>query len=513
MAGEQLASMPPDLMNHASTPAPQQHSTADVTYGGPGPIAGPPEAPPPPPPPPPPQAPAQPPPRHLFRPVPGGVARIAAKETDLRGPKLRAAQQSYNDRFRQAVQAVNDHTQETAATDYAMALGQERKARIREEAADQSVAERGEDLAMRQADFDNSVRAAAAHMRTADGGYWANKSAPQKIGAAISLMLGGIIQARHGGQNPAAVMINREIDREVKAQEDNYHIAIDRVKASQTAFGMAMQKYKNEDAARTFARAAALDTVKAQIAQQAASWKSTGAKNAAEMAMADLEGQRMAQIQAGIHFRPEQAVRVGPTWVSENGVRYNEAQMRALEGEGRKFENTARLEGLKGENALALKQVEAGQKAAANRVELPAWGASSGRGEVVAAPSKEEAQKLRAMVAASSRVEPLAKEAMKIKQGTAWRIPGTDARRRLEQIQAEVDMVVKDSEALGALQGADFEIIRGMTGSITNQVYGQKDLEHFKQAVRQKVKDRVRTYPGSTAAARAETPTSFRKGR
>lgn len=449
-------------------------------------------------------------PQHTFRPVAGGVRRIAARETEMRGPQLLAAQQSYNQRFADTIRAVDDHTQETAHQDYAMGLMQERKARIREEAADQSQAERAEDLAARQADFDQSVKAASAHQMTGDGGYWVNKSVPGKIGAAISLMLGGITQGRHGGPNPAATLIQREIDREVKAQEQNYHIDMDRVKAGQTAFGMAMNKYKNIDAARTFARASMLDTTKAQIAQQAARWKGTNAQNQAALAMADLEGQRMKQIAAGVQFRPEQTVRTGPTWMDKNGIRYNEKQMRGIAGEQRKVEGDMRLSDLKHQQAMELKGVDLKQKAAANRVELPSWGAKSGKGEVVSAPSKEEAMKLRKLVASSSRMEGIAKQVRDIKKdGVMWRVRGSEDWRRLEALQQQVNMVAKDTEELGVLAGPDMDIIHGMTGDVHNQVFGTKQLEDYKRAVKNSVTNRVRTYPGSSSSARAETPGSF----
>lgn len=277
----------------------------------------------------PPPAPTAPQPRYL--PAGGGPRRVAARETDMRGPTLQGAQGSYYDAIAEATRAANDHTQSTAATDYAQALTQERRARIREEAADQSTSERAEDLEQRRMDFDNSVRAMSQNQMQPDGGYWAKRTTPQKIGSVISLMLGGFISGARGGPNPAQVAIDREIDREVHAQETNYKIDSDRTAATRTAYGLAMNKYKNEDAARSFARAAAIDTVQAQIRKQAALWKSAQAQSSAELAMADLEGRKMQHIQAGVQFRPEHVVARQRQWVDrETGVRYGEGDMRKM---------------------------------------------------------------------------------------------------------------------------------------------------------------------------------------
>jgi hypothetical protein len=290
----------------------------------------------------------------------GGGGVVPAHEVDLRGPSLKHAQAGANAATEGAITSNTENTQATARNEYQMYLDQERQARAREAAAQRSVAERDEELALRQADFDQSTKA-LSKMSMEPERFWATRSTGQKISAMISIALGGFIQGARGGSNPGMDIINQAIERDLKAQEFAYHAARDTAQAKQTAFSMAMQKYNNVDAARSMARAAALDSAQTQMAQQAALWKDTDAANRANAAMAELEGNKAQQIAQGVKFIMPQAV--GPTYVDpKTGLRYSEQEAKGLAHEMRGQEFKREEIGLNTAGKILEKREEAGLK-------------------------------------------------------------------------------------------------------------------------------------------------------
>lgn len=288
----------------------------------------------------------------------GGVVNVPAKETEMRGPTLRAAQVERNAAIQGAIDAVNERSQQTASQDFAVALQQQRRAQTYEDAANYSAAERAEELAQRQADFDQSVKA-LSQMQRADGNAFAGKNPLQQIGMLVSLTLGGFLQGKTGRANPAQEMMNSFMDRELKAQELNYQMAKGTAQEKQTAFSMAMQKYGNVDAARAAARAAMMDSFQTELVQQGARWKGTDAANRAQMAAAALQDEKMAQIAAGIQFMPGRQVATGSVFVDpETGLTYNEAQAREVAKEFRGHEHEMR----KGAQGIAGKLMEKGSE-------------------------------------------------------------------------------------------------------------------------------------------------------
>lgn len=432
----------------------------------------------------------------------GGVANLPAKETELRGPHLQEQQGRRNEAIAGAIDAVRERSEHTASQEFAMAYQNEVKAQAREEAVNYAAAERNEELAQRQADFDQSVKAMSAMQNQPD--YWASKSTPQKFGMLVGLVLGGFLQGKRGGNNPAMDMLNMDINRELQQQEMRYKMASGTVQAKQTAFGLAMEKYKNEDAARAAARAAMLDGVQAQMAQQAALWKGTDAQNRATMALAALEDEKMAQIAAGIQFTPARQVAMGPTFVDpRTGLTYNEAQAREMAKEIRGQEHDMD----KGAQGIAGKLLEEGAKADAAK---PAQMVRLHTGEVVRAPSDTEAGKLRDISAGVQNAQGLVKEAQEIRAGKAWMVPGTKEHARLQTIQSELTLAFKDRGGLGALSGPDMGLASSATGDITSIRPGTDEkLKAFGEHTNKALRSRVGTYANASPSARGEMPSSF----
>lgn len=270
---------------------------------------------------------------------------VPAHELERRGPTLRAAQSTLNEVTGETIANVRERNQQAAQDEYALALDQERAARAREAALQQSIAERDEEMAQRQADFDGTVKQ-LGRLGTIDRDrFWASRSTGQKIAGFIEMALAGF--------NRAPSLIQKRIDDDVKAQEFAYYASRDTANAKQTAFAQMMQKYQNADAARAAARAGAIDTVQAQLAQLGSKWKGTEAANRADAAFAELQNQKVAQIANGIQFVPAQ--NAGRRFIDpRTGLIYTEAEAKALSAkvDERDFENRKQTAGIGGQLAL-----------------------------------------------------------------------------------------------------------------------------------------------------------------
>jgi hypothetical protein len=283
-----------------------------------------------------PAGPPAPPPTARFVAQAGGSS--PAREAELLGPRMRGALEEQHVAKQAAIDAVAARAQQTSAQEFAVALDQERQARVRQDAAEFVAAERQDELAMLQADFDQSVRH-LSQMKLDPNRGWTNKSAGQKVAGFISIFLGGMLQGMRGGPNVGLEMINREIDREVDAQKFDFDTAKNVASLKGNAYAMAMQKWQNADAARAVARAAALDAVQAQIGQVSAMWKGADAVNRRDMAQAALADEKLNQFNQFYRFIPAMggAARIIDR---ETGAIYTQAEWnaRVQRGEVQDFE-------------------------------------------------------------------------------------------------------------------------------------------------------------------------------
>ncbi len=253
-----------------------------------------------------------------------GAVNVPAHETEMRGPHFLAAQDERNKAYEGAIQAVTERTQQTAAGDFALALEQEHKARVREDAANYAAAQHNDEMIQRQADFDQSVKAMSQVATQDPSRFWSNASAGQKFALMVSIGLGALGDIKTGKGNPGVDMANRLVEQDLKAQEFAYHAARDTANAKQTAFSMAMQKYNNADAARAAVRAAAMDIAQAQVAKQSAMWKTTEAQNRGTMSMAAYMDERANQVAQGIAFAPAHQVATQAQYVdTRTGLPYD----------------------------------------------------------------------------------------------------------------------------------------------------------------------------------------------
>ncbi len=428
-----------------------------------------------------------------------------AREVELRGPSLRGAQNERNAAFEGALEAVTERSEKTAAGDYALALEQERKAAIREDAANQTAAERAEDMAQRQADFDQSVKAMGEAGHVDPTRFWSDAGAGQKIAMMASLLLGGLAQAKGAASNAGVDTIRMLRDQDIKAQEFAYHATRDAANAKQTAFSMAMQKYNNVDQARAAARAAANDAISAQLAQQAALWKNTESANRAQMAIADLANERMMQIQQGIQYR--QPTVSGGSWVDpRTGMIYNDQEAKGLVAkmDEREFSRESKATDITGN--LMVEGAKANTKAAADMrgemVALP-------NGDTVRAPSGPEGASLRKAVASTHETHSLVAEAKKIRESDTWRA-SPSARGRLAQIQARLKVQFKNQAELGALSGDDHKLAEDATADLFAIGSGtDARLDGINETADRNIRNTVKTYPDAPGTAKGQPPASF----
>lgn len=234
-----------------------------------------------------------------------------AHEASRLGPTQWAALDASNQAQQQAIGGMAVNSLGQAQRDEDVYLRHAMDARAREDAATQVANAREDELRMRASDFDRQARALSQE-KLDPGRLWASKSAPQKVATFISIALGGFLSGAKGGENLAMQRVNEEIERDVKAQEFSFHAKRAGVEASQTAYGMALQRYQSADAARAFARVSAMDAVAAEIQRQQAQGKGTDVANRAQAALAELQQARADQILKGIAYIPSSYT--GPTY-------------------------------------------------------------------------------------------------------------------------------------------------------------------------------------------------------
>ncbi len=433
----------------------------------------------------------------------GGGGMTKAYERETRGPTLLAAQGARNQFSDDTIHGVGQRNEAMAQEEYAQALDTERGARDREQAMQQSMLERQDEMAERQADFDSTVRQMGKQGQLDRGRFWASRSTPQKVAGVIELMLAGF--------RGAPSMLQKRIDDDVKAQEFAFYATRDTANAKQTAFQMAMQKYQNADAARAMARAAAIDVTQAQLAQISAKWKGTEAANKADIALATLQDEKLAQIAAGIQFVPSQYR--GRMFIDpRTGLTYSEAEAKALdrqiaERNFKRQEQSAQTAGqllVGAQNAEGALQREIIQQQGKGLDKVREESVILPGGEQIRAPNAAEALKLRDMSAAVMDANRLVDRAREIRQNPSFAFDPR-AQRELEQIKTQLTTSFKNEKGLGALSGPDMKLAEGAIGDITGAGFGvDKQLENFKTHTNAGLRTRVQTIPGASDNAKGQ---------
>lgn len=135
-------------------------------------------------------------------------------------------------------------------------------------------------LKTKQGEIDNILKEVASN-KIDPKHYMENLSAPKKVATAIGLILGGMGGGLMHQENPALKMLNSQIDRDVKAQQDNQENRL-------SIAGHYSQQLGNMQAGAAFAKATQMAIYAAQINKAAGQTADPLAKGRAQQAIAQL---------------------------------------------------------------------------------------------------------------------------------------------------------------------------------------------------------------------------------
>ncbi len=501
---------PPPNMSPMPPPGPPPMSSAATPPPMPGPGPAPAQ---------PPQGPPDGAPRTSFlQRVHGGMSsRIPAHEVEMRGPQLVEAQQDRNVAFQGAIEAVRERGQATAAHDYALALEEQRKAGIREDAANYSAAERANELAERQAEFDQSTKA-LAKASVDPGRFYSSASAGTMISTLLDVTFNGFLAGKRGGPNAGLDRLHQRVEQDIKAQEFAYNATRDTANAKQSAFSMAMQKYQNVDAARAAARAASLDVAVGIANQKAALWKGTEAGNHALEAAASLSQDRANQIQAGVAFVPAKNVAVGAMYRDpRTGLTYSEAEAKGLAAKLDEREFKREEKGMDVAGQVVVEGVKAGAKVGDKEKERQGrWVPTSSTGQGYYAPTEKEAIDHREAQASTQEVVDLIDRIKKdsadlgvtgrAAAGTGLPGTNTDTVKRIEANYTQLLGATNRAQKFGALDKGATDLLKNMTGDPLSVRGNTANLDAIRSMAYEKRRELEKSSTGEKPAA---MPKSF----
>lgn len=428
-----------------------------------------------------------------------GGGYIPAHEASRLGPTQWAALGASNAAAENAIGNIAGRSVEQANQEAAMYAEQARQSQLRQDAATSAALEREADLRMRQQDFDQSAKDLASQGIDSSR-VWASKSTPRKIAALVSVGLGGFLSGARGGPNQALDMINTEIERDIRSQEFAYKAKRDSLEAQQSAFGMAMQRYQSVDAAKAFARVAAMDTVAAEIQRQAALKGGNDAMSRADAAIAELQKERAQQILQGIQFVPtqysEQKYRIAGRLGTYSAREIDAMQDKEAE-RGFELEKIAVKEGLEG----------AGKRADQEQKREARWVPTSSTGKGYYAPTEDEAKKHREAQAETQEIIDLVKRIKEdqAKIGYSGRVaastglPGTEtpAVKRLRTNSTALVGAINKSQHFGALDKGTQELLQQMTGDPLAVMGNEPQLEAIERQAFEKRREIEKSSTGS----------------
>jgi hypothetical protein len=255
---------------------------------------------------PPPAQPQGPAPDVQFRGLGGGVS--PAHEAATRGPVQNQHLMASFDAPMEAAGRMEDRSRWLAEEERNAFELEAGKAMERQATAEKVALQRQAEMERRAIDFEEQVQN-LGQMHVDSNRWWASKSTGDKIGTAVLAFLGGLgaLDPKGNGRNIVWEHIVKEMDEDVEAQKFDAMVQMKQVEGAQNAYAMALDRYRNEDAAHAAARAAAIDFTMAKVNQLQAQWKGAEAANAADDLRARLAMERERTIAAGLKFIPAQA--------------------------------------------------------------------------------------------------------------------------------------------------------------------------------------------------------------
>jgi hypothetical protein len=409
-----------------------------------------------------------------------------------------------------ANEQIRDRSQEQALREQQMYEHEANVALERQAAFERQAARRAQELQMLQADYQQTI-SDLSRFKVDNNRVWNNTSTLDKIGATLLAIIGGAA-AGPGGNNIVLQSLMGTINEDVDNQKRAYEAGLDFAKGQQTAYGMAMQRFNSEDAAYHAAMAAGQEAVAMKIAGMKAQWKGTDSANQADAVAGDLLFKADQNAAAGLKYlqptmgstKYKMSIRGQevPGLVSEDKAQGYTIEHAVKPGEEA---DKALLKGGIDSRLQSQKATLDAQKAAKEHIVVMP------NGDEVGAPDEPTAKQLRTLATAVNNANSLVNEAREIRKGSAWRVPGSNARARLETIESELTLSFKDRGGLGALSGPDMDLARGGTGQVTSQL-GTADakLDAFAKHTNNALRGYVKTIRGAPANSAGTMPASFR---
>lgn len=185
---------------------------------------------------------------------------------------------------------------------------------------------------------------------------WNDASTPRKIAGYIGLFLGGMTQVM-SGHNPAAEIIDKELNRDLQAQQANLDNLKDAAAGKRTLLGLLREQYGDKQAALDAAKAHAWEEVAAQVEEQMARIKGNERMLADGLKMQTLAKEKALEHQQNAYTRA--AAVKAEQWERDKfqqGMRLNWAQHGETVRHHKAEESRAELE-------LKVRDKEAGVKA------------------------------------------------------------------------------------------------------------------------------------------------------
>lgn len=362
------------------------------------------------------------------------------------------------------------------------------------------------ELQQLRSDYDTTIRELGT-AKIDDNRLWGNMSTLDKIGATALLMIGSVF----GGADRSMKLLDDRIKADVEQQKFDYEKGLNVAKMQQNAYAQALEQYGSEDAAYHAVMAASQLAVAQKVQALGANWKGAEAQNEADMLRSQLlagaarsaaEGYKYLQPGYGspkykMFVRGQEI----PGLVDEKTAQGYAIQHGVVPAE--KVDQTL----VEGGVQSALVDRKAGADRAKNvadrSIALP-------NGETIVARNDKEQEKLQTLSTAVASAQALVNEAKQIRKGTAWMVPGTKERARLETIQSELTLAFKDRGGLGALSGPDMDLAIGGTGNIMDRT-GNQDakLDAFMGHTNSALRSYVKTIPGAPPKSSGKMPGSF----
>lgn len=231
-----------------------------------------------------------------FIPISGGGI-VPAHEAINRGPKATEAIMAGN----QAVQQAN-----TEATGIMAGAYQNEADKMADHAAIlQKKADEEAAHAVRVQEFNDKWlkdRAAEADALANDqidpGRLWARKSTPQKVASFLAIFLGGF----DGRGNRALDMIDKEIERDIDAQQAAHQFRKDAYASKQNAYQTWLSGLQNADAARAMSKATLLSSMQAEVNRQTALTKNADVRARGIEASGKIKNDMYNEIAKGLTY-------------------------------------------------------------------------------------------------------------------------------------------------------------------------------------------------------------------